>query len=244
MKKTTLTYLITLIYLLFSNELLSQNDSLVLKGLKKSSTYGLTISSEIDYFNEDFTPLPFENLSNDFVASHAFDSYVDPYGLTKVVVFRPLASEESKSVDYGAEGRRLIGSHAPDFYAVDIEGNLHTLEKLKGKIIVMNFWFINCPGCVAEIPELNHLVDKYQSNEDIVFLAFTRDKGMQLNQFLQKHPFAYQQIPESWSVVMDFKAVASPSHVVIDRDGIIVYHELGSDPKTLNQLENAIKKHL
>ncbi|MGK0324190.1 MAG: thiol-disulfide isomerase/thioredoxin, partial [Psychroserpens sp.] len=56
----------------------------------------------------------------------------------------------------------------------DIEGNSHTLESLKGKVVVINFWFINCKPCVAEIPDLNKLKAKF-NNKDAVFVAIALD---------------------------------------------------------------------
>ena len=48
------------------------------------------------------------------------------------------------------------------FKTTDMNGNKINTQDLKGKTIVMNFWFINCPPCRTEIPHLNKLVDKYK----------------------------------------------------------------------------------
>lgn len=59
------------------------------------------------------------------------------------------------------------------FYAFkdrDINGvKLDTKKELAGKILVINFWFIGCPPCRAEIPDLNEIADQYKDNKDVVF---------------------------------------------------------------------------
>ena len=38
-------------------------------------------------------------------------------------------------------------------------------KDLKGKINVINFWFMKCAPCIAEIPALNTLVKKYKGKD-------------------------------------------------------------------------------
>jgi len=52
----------------------------------------------------------------------------------------------------------VTGSSFGRFKTTDINRNKLNLQEMKGKIVVFNFWFINCPPCKREIPELNKLV--------------------------------------------------------------------------------------
>src|SRR6187402_3056684 len=47
------------------------------------------------------------------------------------------------------------GSRFSHFKTTDIDGNKINTKNLEGKIIVLNFWFINCPPCRMEMPELS-----------------------------------------------------------------------------------------
>src|SRR5438874_11305472 len=42
-------------------------------------------------------------------------------------------------------------------------------EELAGKVVVFNFWFINCPPCRMEIPELNAIANQYKNDKEVVF---------------------------------------------------------------------------
>ena len=74
----------------------------------------------------------------------------------------------------------LIGMNAPVFSVKDIQGNKKSLNSLKGKIIILNFWFIECKPCVREMPELNNLVKKYK-NDNVEFIGFSGNGSMQIN---------------------------------------------------------------
>jgi thiol-disulfide isomerase/thioredoxin len=52
-------------------------------------------------------------------------------------------------------------------------GKQYSLESLKSKIVVLNFWFTQCGGCITEMPELNELKKAY-SGKDVKapFCAF------------------------------------------------------------------------
>lgn len=96
-----------------------------------------------------------------------------------------------------------------------------TLESLKGKVVVFNFWFINCPPCRKEIPELNELVKDYANNKDVVFLAPSLDTWEKLDEFEKKQPFDYQLFDEHEGLSEKFSVPAYPSHVILGKDGKI-----------------------
>lgn len=128
----------------------------------------------------------------------------------------------------------LIGKDAIPFSVKDINENEYSLKNLREKVIVMNFWFIACHGCVLEIPDLNKLVEKYKGKE-VVFLGFANDKKDKLIPFLQKTPFNYIIIPESKAISISYEVKSFPTHVVIDKDSKIKYYKIGSlEPDTYN----------
>ena len=62
---------------------------------------------------------------------------------------------------------KAIGS----FSAKDINGNKFKLKDLKGKVVVINFWFIGCKFCRTEIPELNEVVLGCKNDPNVVFFS-------------------------------------------------------------------------
>lgn len=126
------------------------------------------------------------------------------------------------------------------FEVTDLQGNGYRLDELKGKVVVLNFWFIQCKPCVMEMPELNKLAEKYQE-EEVVFLAFARDGKEDLTKFLQKTTFTYKIIPDSHEMSDRFGVFAYPTHVVIDKEGRISYNAAGLNPYTIHLLDKEIQ---
>lgn len=123
---------------------------------------------------------------------------------------------------------------APGFNVASIDGKTFDSEKLKGKVVVLNLWFINCPFCVEEIKMLNAVVDEYK-DEDVVFIGMTTNKKADLEKFLKKNPFKYNIVPNAMPTILSFGEpdksgeinIPFPMHIIIDRKGAIVLRKNG-----------------
>lgn len=132
----------------------------------------------------------------------------------------------------------LLGKAAPAFELTDLDGKQWSLEKLKGIIVVLNFWFTSCAPCIREMPELNKLVKTYHSRE-IVFLAITFNDANQTRAFQKKYVFDYTLIPDSKAVIEKYRVSSYPTSMIIDQHGNLkkIMH---SSPKIGEELRAAI----
>ena len=110
----------------------------------------------------------------------------------------------------------------------DINGVVLDANDLVGKIVVINFWFIACPPCRYEIPELNRIVRKYQSNKEVIFIAIGLDHIDDIKKFLNVSPFEYHVIGDSRPLFSYYKVTQCPVSLVIDKKGIIRFNSIGS----------------
>lgn len=122
-----------------------------------------------------------------------------------------------------AGGLPEIGSQAPDFAAVDADGQLVHLSDFAGQPIWLNFWGSWCPPCRAEAPDM---IQAWQS---------IRDDGVALVAVSLEEPsedaFAYaEQVGMDFVVLSDpdreairgkYRVRSFPTHIFIDRDGIV-----------------------
>jgi peroxiredoxin len=132
---------------------------------------------------------------------------------------------------FGQQKKAVENSLAPTFSSTTIDGKAVNTADLKGKVVVLNLWFVNCPNCIEEIKLLNQVVDEYKDNKDVVFLGLATNKKPQLESFLKKNPFKYQIIPDAMQIML-FKFgepqksgdyyLPFPTHVVIDKEGRMV----------------------
>jgi thiol-disulfide isomerase/thioredoxin len=100
-------------------------------------------------------------------------------------------------------------------------------KDLVGKVVVLNFWFINCPPCRREMPELNELVEHYKAEKDVVFLAVALDMRYAIQEFLKTSPFNYNIIDNGRFIAGKYGINLFPTHVVVDRQGKILFHTSG-----------------
>jgi len=140
--------------------------------------------------------------------------------------------------------KNLKRKKAIDFEVTTLSNKKISLSSLKGKIIVMNFWFTGCGPCKQEIPSLNELVQKYKK-KDVVFLAFSLDDNLDLlNKFIAKYPFKYQIIPKSGSVAKKYNIKVFPSHIIINKNGNIISKFIGGGENIKDDLSSLINRLL
>lgn len=114
----------------------------------------------------------------------------------------------------------VLNKPAPNIEFTTISGMEVEFKKLRGKIIVLNFWFTACPPCLAEIPALNRLVKEYK-NKDVVFFGITYDSYKTLSsKFFPKYKFDFNIVSDVKSITDMFSA-GYPTTYIIDKKGII-----------------------
>ena len=159
-----------------------------------------------------------------FSGNFGYDCYMDDSKEIKAIAFREATAQEKAIMNIIQQQSEIEmitkGETAPAFNTLDIEGNRFCLDSLKGKIIVINFWFIHCKPCVEEIPDLNELTKKYE-NKNIEFLSFTTDGKESLDVFLNSNEYLYHIIPNSNDIANDFRITSYPTNIVIDTNSKI-----------------------
>jgi peroxiredoxin len=134
------------------------------------------------------------------------------------------------------------GNTAVAFGVQTIDGKTIPAAALKGKVLVMNFWFIGCPGCMEEIPKLNDLAAKFADRKDVVFIALSLDPAASVADFIKKVPFNYLHTGDAGPTADLFGVGSFPRNVVVGRDGKIVYWR--STVKAWEQFDAVIKAEL
>lgn len=128
-----------------------------------------------------------------------------------------------------------IGAIPPDFTSVTLDNSPIQLARLRGKVIVLNFWSITCGPCIKEMPELNKLVRKYQG-KDVEFIAISYDTKDQLKEFFKTHQFTYKQIADAQNIVDLYKATAYPMNLILDKNGKILFSQISYNNKMNEQM--------
>ena len=134
------------------------------------------------------------------------------------------------------------GSSFSHFKTTDINDNKVNTKNLAGKIIVLNFWFIKCPPCIMEMPELNKLTETYKTDSSVVFFAIALDKKDDLEQFLKNTRFGYTIIDNGRYIADQYRITSYPTNVIIDQNAKIYFHSSGLSTSTVPWLKKSIDK--
>jgi peroxiredoxin len=132
-----------------------------------------------------------------------------------------------KILDDGTKEFRLQkvpqeGMTAPTVSVRTLDGRTTSLSELRGKVIVLSFWFIGCPACLSMEPKLNEFKARF-TGSDVVFLAMTSDPKEKLENYLKKERFDYLQAADAKYAMSQFSFRGFPKNIVIDKRGKIVY---------------------
>lgn len=134
------------------------------------------------------------------------------------------------------------GRPVKPFSFTTMDGKTMNISDLKGKVVVLNFWFKSCGPCNMEMPELNQLVRQFQQDEQVVFIALSLDEREELLTFLQRKPFQYTISPANRPLAKQLNVIAYPTHVVIDPNSKVVFHCEGYVEGISSYIKSAIKK--
>jgi len=135
------------------------------------------------------------------------------------------------------------GDEFKPFNFRDKENKKFKTEDLAGKVIVLNFWFINCPPCRQEIPDLNDLVEQYKE-KDVVFIALALDSWTDIDNFLIKTPFNYHILPDSRFFATKYGVKSYPTHVVINKSNKVIFQTTGLGMNTIYWVKKSIDQAL
>jgi len=145
-------------------------------------------------------------------------------------------TEQEEHPAVAAEAKRslrvleLLGSPAPE-WAIDgwVQGDAATLSDYKGKVVLMDFFQIICPGCEVARPEIEQLQKKY-GDEGLevvgIAVAFENERAQtpeKIRAYVGAEDFQYpvaldQDATETFA---KYKAAGSPWTVLIDREGVV-----------------------
>ena len=168
--------------------------------------------------------------------------FADIQGNIKALVFER-KSDNPILIQKNPEASFEEGELAKDIIVTDLKGNHIKLSELRGKIVVLNFWFIKCKPCVIEMPHLNKLKKLYK-DKNVEFLAITFDKKELVEQFLIKNRFNYTIASNASDAINIYGVNSFPTNMILNQRGEIVLKEIGYRTNIKDVLKASIDKLL
>lgn len=134
-------------------------------------------------------------------------------------------SKFAKNLSIKIENKALRFNNAPligrkyniknDF--IDLEGNKISFNDFSGKTIILNFWNTSCKPCIAEIPYLKQIDDKFP---EIIILGLSDDRNSTyLKKIIEANNISWPQIQINQIDLSEFNITAIPTTIIIDKNG-------------------------
>ena len=111
----------------------------------------------------------------------------------------------------------------------DLDNNIFNIQKFKGKNLFINYWATWCNPCLAEMPYMVELYEKYKNEKDIIFLFLSREELKTIKNYIPKDE-NLQRLP-LYKIITDdefFATSGIPTTFIIDSSGEVLVKDLGT----------------
>ena len=161
----------------------------------------------------------------------------------KIITVIPSGNDERaiQQIKMDAFKNALLNKPIGTFHLKDLNNKKWDSKELKGKTVVINFWFTACRPCIMEMVYLNKLVAENKDSA-VVFIAPAPENEVQIKKFLKKYSFDYNIIPSSIDYITAMGIENFPTHLVIDKEGIIRQVFIGYADDIKEKLQTEINK--
>jgi cytochrome c biogenesis protein CcmG/thiol:disulfide interchange protein DsbE len=135
----------------------------------------------------------------------------------------------------------LIGKQAPEFVLQDLDGNEVSLEALRGKPVLLNFWATWCQPCIVEHPVLRAGARRYADRVHFLGVIY-QDETDAIRRFVrQQGAWGPSLIDPDVKVGIAYGVYGAPETFFIDADGVIVEKVTGAlSPSRLDHILGAL----
>lgn len=210
------------------------------------------------------------NKSSEYIRKHGnnyfyFWYFIEQYYKISTILFQKdtalcltikdsLLSIFSKDIISSFEGNQILQEMAvflrpkthilaPQFRVTDTEGNVIDLGRNKGKFVLLDFWASWCPPCMRTIPQLKGIRGRY-SVEKLLIVGVNYDKdSTAFAKVVLTEQFSWPQIFDKENLIKKlYGETALPTWILINKEGIVVFNESGSDK--IDKLENLLESFL
>jgi peroxiredoxin len=116
----------------------------------------------------------------------------------------------------------LVGHYAPEVTLRDLRDKPTPLSSLRGKVVLLNFWYASCFPCQIEMPALEHIYLAHRSQGFEVVGIDTVDDAATISEYTSRLGITYPMLSDigerAWTA---YQVRATPSSFLIDRNGVI-----------------------
>ena len=113
---------------------------------------------------------------------------------------------------------------APEFELPDLQGIPHRLSDERGRIVIVNFWSVECPHSERTDQYLVSLLERWNGEVVMLSIAANRNESTPMVEAAANTRRIPKVLIDAEHVVADlYEALTTPHAFLIDREGILCY---------------------
>lgn len=202
------------------------------------------------------TAQPFESFTHSGIAYNATGG--TDYGTANLVARAPLGQwtpAHQALVEAIAASVQIIppdadsapvglsqGYRPPNFTGTFDDGSAFSLDQYEGQLVLLHFWFVDCPSCRAEWPHLDALYQEYQDDGLVLLAVNAIDAISYIETYQQTQGLNFPYVEDNGALHQLFNISLFPTTYVITPDGII--NQVARGPLSERSLQNLINRYL
>lgn len=147
----------------------------------------------------------------------------------------------------GQEWKVSLGDPVPSFTVLDKQGKSLSIDSLRGKVVLINFFATWCPPCRQELPRLqNEVWERWGHRKDFAVMVLAREEGWdKLDPFIKNAGYTFPIFPDPKRDVFSLFAESQiPRNVLLDKEGKIIYQSIGYTPEEFTALIELVEDSL
>lgn len=133
----------------------------------------------------------------------------------------------------------LIGEPAPDFAGATLDGDSLRSERLRGRVVILNFWASWCGPCRQEHPVLRWAERHYDEDEVRVVGVVYQDRPAAARRFMRELGGSWPSVLDPGSrIAIDYGVYGPPETFFVAPDGTVVRKRIG--PVTMELVRSTV----
>jgi len=116
-----------------------------------------------------------------------------------------------------------VGQMAPDFSIKDQFGRTISLSKLRGKVVLLDFWAVSCGPCLRKLPYIQQIHDKYKDKGLIVIGIHLHSQKEKAAEFVSENNYSFSSGFDTGRIFKDYDVGPVPTYFLIDRESYLAW---------------------
>jgi thiol-disulfide isomerase/thioredoxin len=144
------------------------------------------------------------------------------------------------SVESATKLAAVLNKPAADWSAKDLNNQPISLKSLRGKVVVMDFWYRGCGWCMYAMPQVKQLASDFK-DAPVAILGMNTDRNLDDAKFVVKElALDYPQV-QATGIPEKFGVEGFPTLIIIDQQGTVRDVHVGYSPDLHEKVSKKVR---